>query len=165
MRKDGHVPYPRSSASPSVGVAVLPHPAAPAGGAGGGEGHATLLDHLAEIDLAAQHAVADRQGPSTPHSPTSWMAAHANRVRSGGQRRRILEALHTRGDHGATDYELGVACGLLRTAAGTRRKELEELELVEQTQRTRLTDTGSPAYVHVLTDLGRQVKERLDESR
>lgn len=121
------------------------------------------LDGEAAVGLAAQHAVANTLGPVHRDDPaTSWLAAHANRVRSGGQRRRVLAHLALRADLGSTDYEAGVACGLLRTAAGTRRKELANLGLVQKAGFTRPTDTESPADVYVLTPLGWAVVDRLE---
>lgn len=125
----------------------------------------TLFDAAEGVELAAQHVVAEVQGPSTFDSPTSWLAAHANRVRSGGQRRRCLEQLALAASYGKTDYELGLAVGILRTAAGTRRKELADLGLVEVTARTRDTDMGSPAVVHMISDFGRAVALELMRNR
>ena len=66
----------------------------------------------------------------------------------------VLEALADAGARGLTDYELGLCTGLLRTAAGTYRKQLERAGHVHTTGRTRPTDRQQPATVHVVTSAG-----------
>lgn len=120
-----------------------------------------MTQQLTLDDLAAR-VVENRPGPTHRHDPsTSTRAANRNMPRSGSQRARVLAALHAAGDFGCTDYELGQTLGILRTAAGTRRKELAEDGLVTATPRERITDTGSPAVVHVLTDVGLDVARKL----
>ena len=76
---------------------------------------------------------------------TSHLAAETASVRGPNQRLKVWEALNTLGE--ATDYELSIACGILRSSAGKRRQELLELGLVESTGRRRATDTGSSSIV------------------
>ncbi len=73
---------------------------------------------------------------------------------------RMLEELVDAGADGLTDAELAARLGILRNTAGTGRKHLEELGLVERTDRHRTTDRGAPALVHVATPAG---AERLYE--
>lgn len=113
---------------------------------------------------------ADRNelGPWQKNQPdTARLAALDNYVRSGGQRFRVLSALVSRGERGATDFELWEACQGGEGApkyphvAGTRRKELERRLLVEATEERRPTDTGSLAVVWRVTDLGVAMFRRL----
>lgn len=115
------------------------------------------------LEDMAERVLAPRPSPSHQHDPsTSKRAARANTPRSGSQRARVLAALHAAGEYGATDYELGKTLGILRTAAGTRRGDLERDGLVKRTNRERETDTpGSMAQVHVLTEAGEAVARKL----
>lgn len=76
---------------------------------------------------------------------TSRQAAENASRRGPSQRRRVWEALNKLGD--ATDYELSVACGILRSSAAKRRQELVDLGHVIETPFRRKTDTGSDAIV------------------
>lgn len=96
-------------------------------------------------------------------SETSLLAALDNAPRAGSQKARVLDALVAAGARGMTDYELHAQLGILRTAAGTRRKDLERLGLCEETFDRRETDTRSMAAVHRITDLGIQVWRALLE--
>lgn len=78
---------------------------------------------------------------------TSHMAADANQEIRGAQRIKVYEYLKSVGPHGATDYEVSVACKILRTSAGKRRKELVDLVHVEASGTRRQTDTGSSGIV------------------
>lgn len=100
---------------------------------------------------------------------TARLAALDNYVRSGTQRRRVLLALESAGEPGATDFEVFALCNTGEGScsrphvAGTRRKELADRGLVEPTGDRRQTDTGSLATVWRLTDLGRRVAGRVYE--
>jgi hypothetical protein len=72
-----------------------------------------------------------------------------------GMRLNVLVELVRRGNVGATDYELAVALGVLRTSAGKRRKELFELGMVQDTDERRPTDTGASAIVWRVNSKGR----------
>lgn len=85
---------------------------------------------------------ARRSDPDTAHE-----AANANQEIRGEQRKKVYDYLLSVGANGATDYEIAVACGILRTSAGKRRKELVDLGLVEYAGFSRPTDTGSSARV------------------
>lgn len=76
---------------------------------------------------------------------TSRQAAESASRRGPSQRRRVWEALNKLGD--ATDYELSVECGILRSSAAKRRQELVDLGHVIETPFRRKTDTGSDAIV------------------
>lgn len=84
---------------------------------------------------------------------TPRLAALTNYNTSGKQRRAVLKALVEAGDEGMTDQQ-HEANGILRTSAGKRRLELEEMGLVESTAERRPTDTGSPAIVFKVTPAG-----------
>ncbi len=87
--------------------------------------------------------------PRTLVRPTDPDTSHAAAARASkrgpSQRARIWNALVVAGT--ATDYELSIATGLLRSSAGKRRQELTDLGLVEATDERRRTDTGSLAVV------------------
>lgn len=76
---------------------------------------------------------------------TSRLAADAASRRSPSQRSRVWTTLLELGE--ATDYELSIACQILRTSAAKRRQELVDAGLVEDSGRRRDTDTGSSAIV------------------
>jgi hypothetical protein len=103
-----------------------------------------------QLDLFDRPAI----GPSGKGGLTSWLAALDNAPRASDQRRRCLLA-HYSHPGGLTDYELAQAIAHPRPhVAGTRRKELEDLGLIERTERTRPTDTLSQATVWKVTPLG-----------
>lgn len=78
--------------------------------------------------------------------PETSQAAAENASRRGPtQRMRIWTSLQHLGT--ATDYELSVATGILRSSAAKRRQELEELGYVIDTGQRRATDTGTQAIV------------------
>jgi hypothetical protein len=81
----------------------------------------------------------------TQDPDTSRMAAESASRRGPTQRRRVWEALKKLG--GATDYELSVECGILRSSAAKRRQELVDLGHVIETPFRRKTDTGTEAIV------------------
>ena len=81
----------------------------------------------------------------TTDPTTSHEAAGQAKRRGPSQRRQIWEALKHLGS--ATDYELSVYTGLLRSSAGKRRQELTDLGHVVSTPYKRKTDTGSDAIV------------------
>lgn len=90
------------------------------------------------------------------HAGDPWTSfAAARKVLRGPQRKRVLEELDRAGDLGRTDSELGDRLNIRETAAGTRRKELEEVGLCERTTETRLTRYGNAALVHRITAAGR----------
>lgn len=76
---------------------------------------------------------------------TSHKAAESASRRGPTQRRQVWEALQNLG--GATDYELSLACGILRSSAAKRRQELQDLGHVIPTDQRRKTDTGTDAIV------------------
>ena len=81
----------------------------------------------------------------TQDPDTSRKAAESASRRGPSQRRRVWEALKKLG--GATDYELSVECGILRSSAAKRRQELVDLGHVIETPFRRKTDTGTEAIV------------------
>jgi hypothetical protein len=92
---------------------------------------------------------------SQPTSParnsdpqTSIEAANANQEIRSEQRLKVYEYLKSVGATAANDYEISVACKILRTSAGKRRKELVDVGLVEYAGFSRPTDTGSPGRCH-----------------
>lgn len=89
------------------------------------------------------------------HRGDPWTSqAAAASVARAPQRARVLAALAAAGPDGRTDFELGAELGIRETAAGTRRKELEEIGLAARTTRTRLSPYGNAALVHVITPAG-----------
>lgn len=81
----------------------------------------------------------------TQDPDTSRKAAESASRRGPSQRRRVWEALKKLG--GATDYELSLECGILRSSAAKRRQELVDLGHVVETPFRRKTDTGTDAIV------------------
>jgi transcription initiation factor IIE alpha subunit len=76
---------------------------------------------------------------------TSRLAAAAASRRSPSQRSQVWQTLLKLGE--ATDYEIAEHLGILRTSAAKRRQELTDAGLVEDTGRTRPTDTGTSAVI------------------
>lgn len=85
-----------------------------------------------------------RLARTTDHDTAQEAARSASR-RGPNQRRRVWEALKSLGD--ATDYELSIATGILRSSAAKRRQELVDLGYVVETPYRRATDTGTLAVV------------------
>lgn len=81
---------------------------------------------------------------TTDHDTAHEAADNASK-RGPSQRRRVWEALKTLGS--ATDYELSIATGILRSSAAKRRQELVDRGYVVETPYRRKTDTGSNAIV------------------
>ena len=81
----------------------------------------------------------------TNDTDTAHEAASTASSRGPSQRERVWQALKERGD--ATDYELSLAVGILRSSAAKRRQELVDLGWVVATPFRRKTDTGSNAVV------------------
>jgi hypothetical protein len=81
----------------------------------------------------------------TQDPDTSRQAAENASRRGPTQRRQVWEALKKLG--GATDYEISVECGILRSSAAKRRQELLDLGYVLETPFRRKTDTGTEAIV------------------
>lgn len=75
-----------------------------------------------------------------------------------GDQARALIALHARP---ATDFELAAITGRKQTSIGKRRGELVAQGLCVDSGQRRPSDTGSPAVVWALTDLGHQRAEFL----
>lgn len=96
--------------------------------------------------------------------PTSVAAAKdpTSMVRWGSQRHKLLCTFAVKGDAGLTDEEAGIRCGIARVADTRRCSELRKAGLIVNTGQTRTTQTGAPAMVCRITDLGRKV---LAESR
>lgn len=120
---------------------------------------AVLYDR--HVEARRSIVVRDDTGKVRESHPDTAKAA-AKQVRTGTQRSRALAALAAAGDRGLTDYELAKAIGHPRPhVAGTRRKELQDLGLVEATDLRRSTDTGSPAIVFRVTGDGADEARRL----
>lgn len=101
----------------------------------------TLFDEPMAIDtLIPPTRLVRTTDPDTSHK-----SAESASRRGPSQRLRIWEALKHLGS--ATDYELSVHCGILRSSASKRRQELMDLGYVVDTGRRRATDTGSSAIV------------------
>lgn len=92
--------------------------------------------------------------PGRHHGGATEHAA-ATTIRTGTQRAAVLLAIDVAGDYGRTDYELERNLGLKRPSPGNRRGELVDAGLVEDSGRTRPTDTGHAAVVWVATEQGR----------
>lgn len=121
-----------------------------------------MIDHptLFDVETPTVHELRAQQGidpvpPGITINPTrlartndhdtAHEAAEQASRRGPSQRRRVWEAIHQLGD--ATDYEISVATGLLRSSAAKRRQELVDLGYVVETPFRRKTDTGTNAVV------------------
>lgn len=92
---------------------------------------------------------ARRTDPDTSHEAAARASAHAE-----GDRRRVLALL---AEHGPlSDFDLARLTGRKQTSVGVRRGELRDAGLVEQYDRTGVSDTGSPCIRWALTSAGRQ---------
>jgi len=78
-----------------------------------------------------------------PH--TSKEAAASASKRGPTQRRRVWNTLNNLGN--ATDFEISVTLGILRSSASKRRQELSDLGFIIDTGLRRNTDSGSSAIV------------------
>ena len=101
----------------------------------------SLFDEPAPISaVVSARVLARRTDPDTAQA-----AAAAASKRGPSQRKRVYNALVMLG--AATDYELSVATGILRSSAAKRRQELTTLGYVLDTGERRATDTGTSAIV------------------
>ena len=101
----------------------------------------------------SQPSLFDDDGRS--HRGDPWTSRAAGRsVDRKSQRGRVLQELAVAGADGRTDSELGENLRIRETAAGTRRKELEEAGYCRRTTSTRPTRYGNAAQVHVITEAG-----------
>lgn len=89
--------------------------------------------------------------PAQRHSPTSVAAAEAIAPRAGSLRAHVYDWLKARGADGGTDEEMQTALQMSPNTQRPRRVELEQLGLVQNSGRTRLTRAGRKAVVWVVT--------------
>lgn len=118
-----------------------------------------FLDSKARVmgtDLTLLDLLAERPGRTHRDDPETSREAAA-KVKVGPLQRKVLMALYRAFYTGATDQELGLALNITATSAGTRRKELADVGLVEVTAERRFTPSGNKARVHRLTDEGCRV--------
>lgn len=94
------------------------------------------------MQLSLLDPAARTTDPSTSHE-----AARAHPEVRITDRDRALAALRAAGPNGLTDHELGEQIGRIQTSAGKRRKELQDVGLVENSGMRRLSPSGSPAIV------------------
>ena len=89
-----------------------------------------------------------------PHSKTTTSKAAAEGVllKSGRQRNKVYEYVHSLGGKGATVDEVSVALELPTNSVTPRFWELRKLALLEKVNETRPTRYGSPARVHVAAE-------------
>jgi hypothetical protein len=81
-----------------------------------------------------------------PNQPeTAKEASESASRRAPSQRRRVWEALKQLGS--ATDYEISIHLGILRSSAAKRRQELSDQGFIVDTGQRRKTDTGTSAVV------------------
>jgi hypothetical protein len=99
---------------------------------------------LSIFDALEQIVPAHRLARPTQPDTAKEASEDASR-KAPSQRRRVWEALKTLGS--ATDYEISVHLGILRSSAAKRRQELSDLGFVVDTGQRRKTDTGSNAVV------------------
>lgn len=99
-------------------------------------------------------------GPFARDSETSRQAAIANYPKQGTQRWRVLDYIGRRPDagrkFGATRNEMAYALDLVESTIRPRVVELIAGGWIEESEKTRQTDTGSAAAVLVMTPKGRE---------
>ena len=87
--------------------------------------------------------------PSARDCDTSQAAAAQVAEVAGDLRRKVYDFIVTKGDEGATDHEIHIACDMRRYTAAPRRRELVLQGFVRDSGQRRKTDTGSSAKVWV----------------
>lgn len=113
----------------------------------------------AEAALFVEDPTTGRFRPSD--AATAKNAARSITAHTGAQRSKVLAAIVAAGELGHTDDELTQLLAMHRSSCSTRRKELEDAELVTRLDITRRTTSGRPAYVYVATELGRDAAAQL----
>lgn len=88
---------------------------------------------------------------------TSIAAKIDNHPRSASQRDRILSAFEQAGADGLTRYEVEQATGLGGNSVRPAIVALKTAQLIEETSRTRPTDTGSRARVLMVSRMHRRL--------
>ena len=81
---------------------------------------------------------------------------HAARVahRSAQTNRARALQIHAQNPQGLTDFELSELCGIQQTSIGKRRGELVAAGMIEKTELTRPSPTGSASIVWKITAKG-----------
>lgn len=85
--------------------------------------------------------------PFQAHSDTSREAAVAMKPTAENLRAEVLRFLTERGEHGATDEEVQLALDMAGNTQRPRRRELELMDQVVNSGKTRPTQTGRSAVV------------------
>ncbi len=118
---------------------------------------------IAQLDFlpGLRPALSETMPPAQPHRPTSVAAAHAVRLKAGGQAHRVLKFMYQRGHFGATHLEAKAGTGLEINEICGRFKMLRDAGYVEDSRTTRTNPTGHDAVVWIITEEGRLEVERL----
>lgn len=98
--------------------------------------------------------------PAARSTDPATSRAAARRTTANDGQRAALAALAAAGPAGLNDFELAARTGRKPTSIGVRRKELLRAGLVASTGQRRPSDTGSPAMVWAITDIGLTEWER-----
>lgn len=95
-----------------------------------------------------QRFLFDPSPPDPPHSgpETSRAAAESIKPTAGTLRAMVLEYLQSQPD-GATDEQMQKALGMTGNTQRPRRQELEKMNLIRATDKTRPTSSGRQAIV------------------
>jgi hypothetical protein len=113
----------------------------------------TLLgDPLSDPD---EQTIGKFHGPAAGAPETERLSALGQWPKTGTDRRRVLDFIGGRGDHGSTDEEASIEIPMRLYTAAPRRNELVNGGWVEDSGRRRNTTTGTSATVWVLTEAGR----------
>jgi len=102
-------------------------------------------NHGHEIDASNQESLPYNRG-----SETSKEAAEAKKETRARDEARVLNFLRSRGEEGATDYEIEKSTGLRQSSASARRNGLVKKGLVRDSGMKRKTSTGQRAIVWIL---------------
>lgn len=90
--------------------------------------------------------------PFNTGSETSEAAALSQAEHLAKMNAMVIAFIRSRGSHGATNYEIHAALGLLPQTASARRNGLAKLGLIQDTGTKRPTNTGRGAEVWILVD-------------
>lgn len=116
----------------------------------------TRHGHLGEKRIEYPHLVPTVAKARATDPKTSKAAADFVKAKATTARVRLMTA-HAANPQGLTDEEAAKICGVnLRSEYATRCSELVRAGLLQDTEQTRLGDSGTPRLVRRITDLGVQ---------
>jgi hypothetical protein len=114
--------------------------------------------------IVAEHNLVEIDATARPGDGTTAHGAAARQTQPKKQLDQdlVLGVLAAAGADGLTDFEIAARTGRKQTSLGVRRGELVEAKCVVWSGRRRPSDTGTPAKVWTITDLGLDRVTELD---